>query len=498
MADEDGIVLLHNYTGSIGTSSISRSRTLTHEVGHWLNLDHCWGPTNEPGVAENCAFDDNVSDTPNTIGWTSCSLDGATCGSLDNVQNYMEYSYCSRMFTQGQRTRMRAALNSNTAQRNQLWQNSNLTSTGTLTLDPVICQADFSADKLVTCVGEPVTFFDESFNGISEWSWDFGDGNTATGADPLLHKDPIHTYAAPGVYTVALTAGNGVDNVSVQKTAFIKVLDVNELQAPFAEGFENAFPGEVWFTENPAEDITFEVNSNAAFSGTKSMRIRNYSIAEEGAVDAIITSTYDFSNYESVTISYRWAYANKLNETDDRLRVMISSDCGSYWILKKLHRGLTTLPTAPATNSQFTPNSPDQWAYNEVVIDIPDQLTAGFRVKFEWEARGGNNFYIDDINIGGTEIVSVSEALSPTGSAMKLYPNPASETLNLETTLNTPTIAWIQITDLSGKMVAELPQQSYPAGKVTLDLNVSNLASGMYILNWQSDAGNAAMRFVVE
>jgi hypothetical protein len=46
--------------------------------------------------------------------------------------------------------------------------------------------------------------------------------------------------------------------------------------------------------------------------------------------------------------------------------------------------------------------------------------------------------------------------------------------------------------------VAELPQQSYPAGKVTLDLNVSNLASGMYILNWQSDAGNAAMRFVVE
>ena len=33
----DGIVLKHNYTGSIGTSNSTRSRTLTHEVGHWLN-----------------------------------------------------------------------------------------------------------------------------------------------------------------------------------------------------------------------------------------------------------------------------------------------------------------------------------------------------------------------------------------------------------------------------------------------------------------------------
>ena len=39
-ASWDGIVLLHNYTGSIGTSAPSRSRTLTHEVGHRINLAH--------------------------------------------------------------------------------------------------------------------------------------------------------------------------------------------------------------------------------------------------------------------------------------------------------------------------------------------------------------------------------------------------------------------------------------------------------------------------
>ena len=36
----NGIWLLHNYIGSIGTGSAFTSRALTHEVGHWLDLQH--------------------------------------------------------------------------------------------------------------------------------------------------------------------------------------------------------------------------------------------------------------------------------------------------------------------------------------------------------------------------------------------------------------------------------------------------------------------------
>ena len=62
--EEDGIVIQHNYTGSIGTSNAYRSRTLTHEVGHWLNLRHPWGNSNNPGLAENCEQDDLVTTHP--------------------------------------------------------------------------------------------------------------------------------------------------------------------------------------------------------------------------------------------------------------------------------------------------------------------------------------------------------------------------------------------------------------------------------------------------
>lgn len=47
----DGIIILNDYIGAIGTSNPFRSTTLSHEVGHYLNLPHVWGNNNgvEPG-----------------------------------------------------------------------------------------------------------------------------------------------------------------------------------------------------------------------------------------------------------------------------------------------------------------------------------------------------------------------------------------------------------------------------------------------------------------
>lgn len=498
MASEDGIVMLHDYTGSIGTSSPSRSRTLTHEVGHWLNLIHTWGPTNEPAVEENCAFDDNVQDTPNTIGWTSCILDGESCGSLDNVQNYMEYSYCSRMFTLGQRTRMRAALNSATAQRNQLWQVSNLQDTGVYNDEPILCEADFQAVKQVVCAGQEVSFDDLSFNGVNYWTWSFGDGTIIEGSDPELHQNPTHIFNEPGVYDVTLVASNGLDSVQELKNDYIVVLSEAAAVSPLVEGFESAFPAETWFLENPAGDIGFETTNTAAYSGSKSLRIRNFNINEEGAIDAFISYPFDFSEATAVSISYRWAYANRTNETDDRLKIYISTNCGDSWILKKLHRGLTTLPTVPATNSAFTPDSPEDWAYNEVIIDIEDQLVPGFRVMFEFEARGGNNLYIDDINISAVMPVGINQETDILAGAINLYPNPSEDILWLETTLPEAQRATIQLFDPEGRLLRNIANREIPSGAFRMAIDVSSLSSGMYFLRWNSASGTTSSRFIVK
>ncbi len=56
-------------------------------------------------------------------------------------------------------------------------------------------KADYTFEKEYLMV----TFTNASENAVS-YSWDFGDGNTST------EKSPIHTYEAPGTYTVTLSA----------------------------------------------------------------------------------------------------------------------------------------------------------------------------------------------------------------------------------------------------------------------------------------------------
>ena len=115
----DGVVIRHQAFGNIGTSGTegftvnSIGRTATHEIGHWLNLNHIWGDAN-------CG-DDLVDDTKPSksenydcptfpFNPNSCTGTGAN-GEM--FMNYMDYvnDDCMRMFTAGQGLRMHAALN---------------------------------------------------------------------------------------------------------------------------------------------------------------------------------------------------------------------------------------------------------------------------------------------------------------------------------------------------------------------------------------------------
>ena len=105
----DGVVNGYQYFGTTGTATapFNLGRTMTHEVGHYLNLRHIWGDGN-------CNADDFVSDTPNSDAPNyGCASSHSSCSSLDMVQNYMDYSddACMNLFTQGQADRMAALFN---------------------------------------------------------------------------------------------------------------------------------------------------------------------------------------------------------------------------------------------------------------------------------------------------------------------------------------------------------------------------------------------------
>ncbi|MBD0401982.1 PKD domain-containing protein [Flammeovirga sp. EKP202] len=80
--------------------------------------------------------------------------------------------------------------------------------------------ASFNASVTEAKVNEEITFTDASTDATS-WSWDFGDGTTSD------VQNPTHTYAAVGIYTVALTVSNenGSDTSSQQDLITITEAD---------------------------------------------------------------------------------------------------------------------------------------------------------------------------------------------------------------------------------------------------------------------------------
>jgi PKD repeat protein len=496
-ADIDGIVLRHDYTGSIGTSNVGRSRTLTHETGHWLNLMHTWGPTNSPGDAQNCDWDDNVDDTPNTIGYTICDLDGASCGSeIDNVQNYMEYSYCSRMFTEGQRTRMRAALLSNVAERNSLITASNLLATGVT--NPALCEAKFSIDRNVGCVGETFNFHDRSYHGVNNWTWDFGDGTIISGTDPEEMEDPAHVYSSAGTYTVTMTVSNGPTTLTETWTDLVTVFEYGQNTPPVEEGFEGAWPNNNWAWFNTNQDLTWEITPSASYSGDKSLKLRNYSNTSSENIDELLSATFDMSAMDTVFLAYRWSYANKNTETEDRLRISVSGDCGQTWSVRRTMTGFTNLPTGNATNSQFTPTLETQWGGETLILKNEEWMTDGFRVKFEFTGRGGNNLFLDDINISASDttgnFVGINELT--TSFVFGVYPNPTAGDATLRYFANQNELTTIRLYNALGELVEVINQSNLAPGEHIF--TIAKKSPGLYSIVFEKGGQRSVTRVVFE
>ncbi len=111
-ANSDGVVSNYTYFGSNDAPGVTipgtfnLGRTMTHEVGHYLGLFH----TFQGGCAGGDMCDDTPPvDAPNF----GCPTTHQSCGNLDMVRNYMDYTddACMNIFTNDQKARVIAVMN---------------------------------------------------------------------------------------------------------------------------------------------------------------------------------------------------------------------------------------------------------------------------------------------------------------------------------------------------------------------------------------------------
>ncbi|MAR40234.1 MAG: hypothetical protein CMD22_06200 [Flavobacteriales bacterium] len=373
----DGVVVGYRYFGTIGSvqAPYNKGRTTTHEVGHWLNLDHVWG-------SGNCG-NDNVNDTPTqeeaNYSCPSFPHNPNSCNTTnsngDMFMNYMDYTNdaCMNMFTNGQKNRMISAINQ--------------------------YRPNLLSHNL--CSNTPPTP-----------SWNCVNGNCI---------DPNN---GNGTYT---DYNNCIANC-----------DCGSINIPIVEDFQvNLIPNS-WTIINDDGDKTWEINELAGYNSSKSIYINNAEYAANGTYDDLILPVVNLSNVNAAYLNFHYAYTlwtnpNLPQNWSDTLIVYISEDCGITWtkIWEKAGTNLTT--TNPVYHGfNWIPNGINDWKFESVSLlnyINQDDVVVKFRNVNQYE----NNLFIDNININ-TIVTNIDKPMILSEKLLKIV-----DVLGRETIENTNT-----------------------------------------------------------
>jgi PKD repeat protein len=493
LSNLDGIVVRADYTGVVGTGSVSGAgRTLTHEIGHYLGLLH----TFEGGCAGTGTGGDYCEDTPpveETFTNASCPSNGNSCHTetpdlIDQWENYMDYSTgtCQSMFSVNQKSIMQGVLtNSNTmAFRKNMVSEANLIATGVMDggSSPV---AFFYSSARTVCVGQAVSFYDISCKAeVTSKQWTLpGASISNTNIDT-----PIVTYKTPGKYKVTLKVMNGSSNNTLAVDNYITVLPATAIDKPtIVQDFESPTwnIGTGWgILDAGAVKFTRDTTSTA-YRGNSCIVAPITSTLTAGQRFQLVTPPLDLRSLKGKTpkISMMVAYQKKSSTSSEELRFYHSRGCENNNWSQFLFRNAAFISYTTAFSSTFKPTSANQW---KLITFNLTSFENDSNISFMIEVVGnqGNPVYIDAINIGQytTGISDIEKEIS-----LNVYPNPSNGELTIDyENTSGETEVWLE--NIEGKRICTVLEKTAQTGEITVRYHTLNMIpDGLYILKIKSN-----------
>lgn len=461
----DGIVIRHQNFGSIGTAQADRHRTLTHEVGHYLNLKHTFqGGCN--GIGDNCS--DTPPVTSSSIG---CNSNQNTCNSdnpdlPDMIENYMDYTDddCMNTFTQNQKQRTKAVLNIYNL-RGSLTTASNHFDTGINQSAIFNCTpvADFQVNKTLICEGEQIQITEDcAYQIIPSFHYTISDQNNGN-QQHIITANPLLTFNNSGLYNVKLEIQNAHGQSTKQYSELITVRPQGGvIYSPlFSATMEKPLPNDIWTRLDNGDNIKWNRTAIASKQGLYSYYLENFNIVSGSDGDALIAGPIALNNPSALQLKFDHAFARKQANNTDKLSISTSIDCGDSWTLRKV------LPTFQLGISNLYPSTPYVPANNdwiETTLNLISLSSANsIMIKFEMLSGGGNNVYIDNLNLSFT----LNNLESSSIKTLKVYPNPSHNNAQIQT----PGNGSLYIIDALGRLIKKyenvmslITLQGIPAG----------------------------------
>lgn len=393
--------------------TVNQGSTLPHEVGHYFNLYHTHGKTNNGTTDElvdgsNCeTAGDDLCDTPadpNLSGKvnSNCVYEGTSTDSngqayAPDPRNFMSYApgFCRVFFTGDQKDRIVTAY--------QTFK--------TYLIDKYYT-ANFSALERRICEGGTIAFTDKSI-AASSITWQFEGGTPSTSTE----KFPVVTYNSAGKYDVTLTIETESGDSEVKTlTDYVTVVDESDGIASTSGSFEEVTLEEEVINEDL--DFTFEITSDASSEGTQSVKMNFADYSTIGAEDYLLADKLLTSVNKYFEFSFDYAYARYDDQYFDKLAIVIKNSCGEWF--EVWSRSGADLATAEDHESPFVPEV-GEWKSESFIISIPANYS-NTEIAFKAVNGFGNNLYIDNYAITpitpsfSIESIDVTNAICPSES----------------------------------------------------------------------------------
>ncbi len=330
-------------------------------------------------------------------------------------------------------------------------------------------------------------------------------GSLSAGATAVVTFPQVTLPAGSNSLVATVSAPNGTGDVNgmnnMSAPLIAAVLNNTPTPAPYSEDMEstsfNSIPAGHVLLYNTATKPLVTVVSKAQVNGlpqelggygqsAKSLMVDFYTM-QVGAQASIITPKVSgiTANHK---LYFNHAYASYAGEADG-LKVFVSSNCGATWT-NVFDKSGTALATAANATSRFFPQ-PTQWYPN--TISLSQFAGQELIVKFECNSAYGNNLWLDNFWINtaalGEEEIQAVQA--------KLYPNPARDAVKVSLQVSEAGDALVEVINLNGQTVIA-QTASVEAGMQSIDLNVADLANGVYTVKIALNDRVETLRFTVQ